>query len=410
MDQHHDRVDALALEHRHELVGGLHLVGELQPGDAAGGDDARGVLEGHPDEADLRAVHVLDGVRRKDRLVGPGVLHVRGQVVELRALEGVVGAGVLVVRAVRAVVDAAAAGHPLELLVALVELVVADGGDVEAELVHRLDGRLVVERGGEQRRGADDVAGRDGQGVAGGPCGPGRGGWRGTPRRRRRPSRRPACRSPGRSRGRRRCGPTTRSAGSRLPWKSLNDSSWMGISAAVVVRPGVVRAVAVGGVGRAWCAAQGWRGRRPRRPGRRRGARGGGVHGVLPSVVLRVGPRQASTRFASAGHPQRRHVWVTSWRTVAALTRSRAELELGPDGAPHDLRVAPPPRAPPATVRPSSSRSTCCSRPGAGVRRTEGRLHPRPELGVPHRSPGGTADGSALLVTSHRWWTTSCRW
>ena len=89
---------------------------------------------------------------------------VRGEDVEVRAGEGAVRAGVLVVRA-GAVVDAAAVGEALELLVALVELVVAHGRDVEAERVHRLDRRLVVERGGQQRRRADEVAGRDGERV-----------------------------------------------------------------------------------------------------------------------------------------------------------------------------------------------------------------------------------------------------
>ncbi len=42
---------------------------------------------------------------------------------------------------------------------------VADGGDVEVQLVHGLDGRLVVEQPGEQRAGADHVAGRGGDGV-----------------------------------------------------------------------------------------------------------------------------------------------------------------------------------------------------------------------------------------------------
>ncbi len=48
-----------------------------------------------------------------------------------------------------AVVEAAAVLHPQELLVALVELMVPDRRDVEAERVHRLDGRLVVEGRGQ---------------------------------------------------------------------------------------------------------------------------------------------------------------------------------------------------------------------------------------------------------------------
>ena len=71
------------------------------------------------------------------------------------------GTGLLVRRGSRA----ATVLHPLQLLVALVELVVAHGRRVELERVHRLDGRLVVEGGRQQRRGADEVTGGDGQGV-----------------------------------------------------------------------------------------------------------------------------------------------------------------------------------------------------------------------------------------------------
>ena len=81
--------------------------------------------------------------------------------------EGAGGAGVLVVQAV-AIGQAAASLHPQELLVTLVELVVTNRRRLKAKLVHRLDGGLVVERGGQERRGADDVAScdRDGVGVS----------------------------------------------------------------------------------------------------------------------------------------------------------------------------------------------------------------------------------------------------
>jgi hypothetical protein len=61
---------------------------------------------------------------------------------------------------------AAAVLHAQQLGDALVELVVADAGDVEAERVERLDARLVLEQAGEERRPADEVAGGDGQRVA----------------------------------------------------------------------------------------------------------------------------------------------------------------------------------------------------------------------------------------------------
>jgi hypothetical protein len=64
---------------------------------------------------------------------------------------------------VSAVIDAAATGKALELLVALVELMVAYGRRIQPQRVHRLDGGLVVEGRGQQRAGAHDVTGCDGQ-------------------------------------------------------------------------------------------------------------------------------------------------------------------------------------------------------------------------------------------------------
>ncbi len=55
--------------------------------------------------------------------------------------------------------------HAQELLGPLVELVVADGGDVETNGVHRLDARLIMEERGHERRRADDVAGGDDERV-----------------------------------------------------------------------------------------------------------------------------------------------------------------------------------------------------------------------------------------------------
>ena len=55
--------------------------------------------------------------------------------------------------------------HPQQLLRPLVELVVADAVVVEVHQVEGLDGRLVVEEGRQQRRGADEVAGRNEDGV-----------------------------------------------------------------------------------------------------------------------------------------------------------------------------------------------------------------------------------------------------
>jgi hypothetical protein len=51
--------------------------------------------------------------------------------------------------------------HAEQLRGALVELVVAHGVQVEADRVHCLDRRLVVEQAGQQRAGSDDIARRD---------------------------------------------------------------------------------------------------------------------------------------------------------------------------------------------------------------------------------------------------------
>src|SRR5690606_12064656 len=87
--------------------------------------------------------------RLQDRFAGVLVDDVGAQV-------GEVDSGVVPVA-----VDVAA-----EVVDALVELVVADRGDLDAHGVERFDGRLVAERGGEEGAGADEVAGGDGGAVA----------------------------------------------------------------------------------------------------------------------------------------------------------------------------------------------------------------------------------------------------
>jgi hypothetical protein len=56
--------------------------------------------------------------------------------------------------------NSAPAHEPSQFHCALVELVVADDADVE-DVVHRLDGRLVVVPAGDHRAAADQVPGRD---------------------------------------------------------------------------------------------------------------------------------------------------------------------------------------------------------------------------------------------------------
>ena len=69
------------------LVDRLDLVVELQALDALGGDDVRGALQRHADEADLDALVLPDRVRLEDRLAGLLVRDVGGEVGEVGALE-----------------------------------------------------------------------------------------------------------------------------------------------------------------------------------------------------------------------------------------------------------------------------------------------------------------------------------
>jgi hypothetical protein len=161
VQQDHDVVDAAALQPGHQGVGGVGLVEEVVAGHALGGDDRGRALEGHADEGDLRVVlEPLDRVRREQRLAGLLGHDVGGE-------EPEVGAGEVV--AVEAAVGRVAPAllQPQQLVGALVELVVADGVDVEPDVVHRLDRGLVVEQGRQQRAGADEVAGRHHDGVVG---------------------------------------------------------------------------------------------------------------------------------------------------------------------------------------------------------------------------------------------------
>ena len=90
---------------------------------------------------------------------------------------------------------------------------------LEADQVHRVDRRLVEKIGRGQRRGADQVAGRDGDRVRGGPRAARPAPPRDAPRRR---SRSCACAVRARS-------PRPASGASRLPWKSLKARIWTSI-------------------------------------------------------------------------------------------------------------------------------------------------------------------------------------
>ena len=139
----------------------VELVVELEAADALGRDDFRRVLQRQADVGDRDAARALDQIGRQRGPVGVLVAHVGREVAEERARKRVA-----VLAAVRRV--AAAELHAQELVEALVELVVAHPGVLHAHAAECLDGRLVVKEAGDQRRGADEVAGADENRVAAG--------------------------------------------------------------------------------------------------------------------------------------------------------------------------------------------------------------------------------------------------
>ena len=143
-----------AFSSRHQRVDGLGLVAEFQPGDAGWRDDVGRALQGEADEGHGNALELLDLVGRKQGLAGALVDRAGGEIAEFGAGEGM--------RALAAVDRMAAAVlHAQQLVLAFVEFVVADGGDLQPHQRERLDGGLVVEHRRQQRAGADQVAGGD---------------------------------------------------------------------------------------------------------------------------------------------------------------------------------------------------------------------------------------------------------
>ena len=61
----------------------------------------------------------------------------------------------------------AAVLHPQQFVLALVEFVIADRGDLEPHHRQRFDGGLVVKHRRQKRAGADQISGRDEDGVLG---------------------------------------------------------------------------------------------------------------------------------------------------------------------------------------------------------------------------------------------------
>ncbi len=98
---------------------------------------------------------------RHEGLAGGAVEHVRGEIGKARAAEiRHQAAGLAGTRRI-----AAAGLLAQQFLAALVEFVVADRGQAQAEQVHRFDARLVGPHRGQRRAGADQVARADEQQV-----------------------------------------------------------------------------------------------------------------------------------------------------------------------------------------------------------------------------------------------------
>jgi hypothetical protein len=154
----HDRDDclhALRLQGPRVFVEHVRLGEKAHRRDAAWHDDAGRRARHHADEADPHAVERLDEGGREDRLVRRAVDHIRGEEGKARARKGGPLAA-LPRRAARRL--AAALRQSPKLVGALVELVVADDAEVDADRVHHFDGGLVVEKARNQRRGADEVS------------------------------------------------------------------------------------------------------------------------------------------------------------------------------------------------------------------------------------------------------------
>lgn len=163
MEQQHEGVDAEPAQAGGNLVGGPGLIAERDRGDTGRVDDRgrRRVRDADKAHGNTPDPTNLGRWEYSGAGVSPG--DVRREVREPGASEAVsVGAALGWV--------APAAVQPQQLLDPLVELVVADGGEIQTEGVHDFDGGLVLEGGADQRARADEVPGRNREyGVGGLP-------------------------------------------------------------------------------------------------------------------------------------------------------------------------------------------------------------------------------------------------
>src|SRR5262249_55154228 len=123
----------------HQRVHGLGLVAKLEPSDARRRYDFGRVLQGKTDECHGHPFEHLDLISGKERLAGAPVDRAGCEIAELGACEWVrpLAAGRRM---------AAAILHTQQLILSLVELVVANRGDLKPHGRKGFDGRFVVEQ------------------------------------------------------------------------------------------------------------------------------------------------------------------------------------------------------------------------------------------------------------------------
>ena len=159
MDQHHDGLDAARLQFGQQRVHGVGLVPEFQVGHAGRRDQVRRAFQGQADESHGNAAELPDRVGGKHGLAGALLEGAGGEIAKFGAEERM---------RPLASVDrmTAAILHPQQLVLALVEFVIADGGHRKPHHIKRFDGGLVVKHRRQERAGADQVAGGDEDRVA----------------------------------------------------------------------------------------------------------------------------------------------------------------------------------------------------------------------------------------------------
>src|SRR5260370_42083560 len=123
-------------------------------------DDVGRALQRQADEGDRDALELPDFVRREHGLAGALLDGRDRKVVKLRAGERM---------RPLTFVDwmTAAVLHPKQLILALFEFVITDGSDLKPHHRQGFDGWLIVKHRRQKRAGADQVSGRDKDGVLG---------------------------------------------------------------------------------------------------------------------------------------------------------------------------------------------------------------------------------------------------